>query len=487
MAAPIASTSSGRLRGASAPGGLVWRGIPYATAARFEAPRPVEPWAGERDATTPGAQAPQLPSVLDQMLGPATLEQSEACLTLDVWTPPEIAPGGDPVLVWIHGGAFTNGTGAAPWYDGTAFCRAGCVLVSINYRLGAFGFLAVPELGNTAGNLGLLDQIAALRWVQGEIAAFGGDPGNVTVFGESAGGTSVVSLMTSPLAEGLFHRAWAMSPSLSQLRSAERARAVATDLVAAAGLGGGDAARLRDLPVEQLLEAQGEILRRRDPFTAFAPTPDGAVLPAAGLLAALEQSWGSSLPLVLGTTTDEMALFMAFDPQVQGLDDAGLERRAQPLFGERTPAILAAYRKALPGSPPSRIATAIATDHTFRMPATRVAEARSAATRTGDTWMYSFAWPTPVFGAILGSCHGLDIPFAFHALDGPGVALFTGTGDDRAAVADAFHGAIVAFARDGAAGWPAYELRRRAVRRFDSGTEPVVLDDPDPALHALYR
>jgi para-nitrobenzyl esterase len=486
MDAPVVSTSYGRLRGASAPGGLVWRGIPYATAERFAPPRPVEAWAGERDATIPGAQAPQLPSILD-MLGPATLAQSEACLTLDVWTPPTPtpAPGGHPVLVWIHGGAFTNGTGAAPWYDGTAFCRAGCVLVSINYRLGVLGFLAAPELGPTAGNLGLLDQIAALRWVRDEIAAFGGDPGNVTVFGESAGGTSVVSLLTSPLAENLFHRAWAMSPSLTQLRSAERAQAVATELLAAAGLGAGGGARLRDLPVERLLEAQGEILRSSDPFTAFAPTPDGAVLPAAGVTTAIGRCWGDAVPLVLGTTTDEMALFMAFDRKVQGLDDAGLERRARPLFGERTPAVLAAYRDALPGSPPSRIAAAIATDHTFRMPATRVAETRAVATGTSSTWMYSFAWPTPVFGGVLGACHGIDIPFAFHALDGPGVALFTGTGEDRVAIADAFHGAIVAFARDGAIDWPTYEPRRRAVQRFD--TEPVVVADPDPALHALYR
>lgn len=480
---PTATTSRGAVQGEEAGGVAVWRGIPYATADRFAPPVPIERWAGTRPATSPGPQAPQLPSILDRMLGPASLPQHEQCLTLDVWAPPPEPGSRRPVLVWIHGGAFTNGTGAAPWFDGSAFVRAGCVLVSCNYRLGALGFLANPALDPAAGNLGLLDQLAALTWVREEVAAFGGDPANVTVFGESAGGLSVVTLLTSGLAEGRFDRGWAMSPSLSQLRTAERARGAADELAQAAGLSLDDVDGWRTLPVDALLSAQAEVLRGKDPFTAFAPTPDGIVVPSEGVIASSPGGWGAAVPLVLGTTRDEMSLFTAFDPQVQGLDDAGLERRAQRLFGERTPAVLAAYHAARPGAAPSRLATAIATDHGFRMPATRVAELRQAV--GSPTWLYWFTWATPVFGGVLGSCHGIDIPFAFHALSAPGVELFTGTGADRAAVADALHGAIVAFARDGSVTWPRYAPGTRAVWQVD--VEPAVVLDPEPALRALYE
>jgi para-nitrobenzyl esterase len=483
MPTTIASTSRGGLQGEERGEGVVWRGIPYATAERFAPPELVHAWTGTRSADRPGPQAPQLPSVLDRMLGPASLPQHEQCLTLDVWAPPPEPGARRPVLVWIHGGAFTNGTGAAPWFDGAAFVRAGCVLVTCNYRLGALGFLAAPALGPAAGNLGLLDQISALTWVREEIAAFGGDPGNVTAFGESAGGLSIVALLTSPLAEGRFDRAWAMSPSLSQLRTQERALDAADELARAAELSLDDADGWRALPVDTLLAAQAEVLGGKDPFTAFAPTPDDIVVPAAGVIASSSTGWGTTVPLVLGTTRDEMSLFTAFDPQVQGLDDAGLERRAQPLFGERTPAVLTAYRAAMPGALPGQLATAIATDHGFRMPATRVAELRQSV--GAPTWLYWFTWPTPVLGGVLGSCHGVDIPFAFNALAIAGVDFFTGTAPERSVVADAFHGAIVDFARDGSVSWPRYEPATRAVWQVD--VEPAVIHDPDPALRVLYE
>ena len=174
------------------------------------------------------------------------------------------------------------------------------------------------------------------------------------------------------------------------------------------------------------------------------------------MIASSSTGWGAAVPLVLGTTRDEMSLFTAFDPQVRGLDGAGLERRAQPLFGERTPAVLRAYRATMPGAPPGRLATAIATDHGFRMPATRVAELRQSV--AAPTWLYWFTWATPVLGGVLGSCHGVDIPFAFHALSVAGVEFFTGTAPERNAVADAFHGAIVDFARDGSSAGRATSL-----------------------------
>jgi para-nitrobenzyl esterase len=475
-------TTAGRLRGAATPGGVAFKGIPFATAARFAPPGPIEPWEGTRDALACGPQAPQSPSILDHMFGEARLAQSEDCLSLNVWTP-AVDDRARPVLVWIHGGAFTNGTGAAPWYDGAAFVREGCVLVTCNYRLGALGFLAHPGLGRTAGNLGLLDQLAVLRWVHDEIRAFGGDPGNVTAFGESAGGCSVLALLASPLAEGLFHKAWAMSPSLSQLRSLDRARQVAADVAGAAGLAPDDGEGLRSLPVDALLDAQAAALSQHDPFTAFAPTPDGEVLADSDVPSASAAGWGAAVPLVLGATRDEMALFTAFDPAVQRLDRDGLLARLAGSFGDRANDALAAYVRAYPGATPATLASAIATDHAFRMPATRVAEVRSAA--GAPTWLYSFTYATPAFGGLLGSCHALDVPFAFHTLDAPGVTMFTGDGPERTAVASAYHGAIAALARDDTVGWPQYDLAARPVYRFDAECELV--KDPQPELHALYR
>jgi para-nitrobenzyl esterase len=478
----VVATSTGPVRGDQGPAGLVFRGIPFASAGRLAPPAPPAVWQSVYEATAFGPQSPQLPSFLDQMLGPAALASAEDCLTLNLWTP---AADGEarPVLVWIHGGAFTNGTGAAPWYDGTSFARDGCVLVTVNYRLGAFGFLHLHDAEGPTGNLGLLDQLAALRWVQENISAFGGDPGNVTVFGESAGGASVLAVLSSPLSEGLVRRAWAMSPSITQLRSRERAAEAAAEVLEALGLPVDDAHAVHRLPTEALLDAQRKVLARLDgAFTAFAPTPDGVVVPAAGVVDALGTGVARDIPLVLSTTRDEMALFTAFDPAVQSLDDAGLARRARPFFGERTSEAIDVYRAHRPGASVPWLAAAISTDVTFRGPATRLAEARASI--GAPTWLAWFTWPTPVFGGVLGSCHGLDIPFVFDVLGAPGVGMFTGTGAERAAIATAFHGALTAFAHGDDPAWPAYDIERRAVWRIDNPCE--VVDDPEPGLRALW-
>jgi para-nitrobenzyl esterase len=481
-------TPSGRLRGERLDDADVFRAIPYAAPPvgqrRFRPPAPAEGWTGERDALSFGASAPQLTGTLEAYFGGRAAEQSEDCLTLNVWAPRGEGP--HPVLVWIHGGAFVTGAAATPWYSGRPFARSGCVLVSINYRLGALGFTHLADHDGerfaASGNLGLLDQIAALQWVSDNIAAFGGDAGNVTIFGESAGGASVVALLATPAASGLFHRAIAQSPSITQLRSRERAREAADELLSALRLDPTDIGGLVDVPLDQLIAAQAELIKNpAKGFTAFAPTPDGVVL-LSRPSEALADGAAGGVPVLLGTTRDEMHLFTFADPAYATMDDAALQARAERVFDGDAAAAIAAYRAARPGYAPGQLASAIATDQTFRVPADRAAEALAA---TGSpVWSYWFTYPSPVFDGLLGACHGLEIPFVFGNLHQRGVQLFTGDGDDRLPIGAEMHDAWVAFARDGDPGWPRWDRTRRATRVF--GPPGGVVADPEPELRSLW-
>jgi para-nitrobenzyl esterase len=477
----LAHTSLGAIRGVEHEGTAVFKGIRYATAARFAAPRPVGPWEGELDATRYGPQCHQVPGALERLLGSGSLPFSEDCLHLNVFTP-SAGDGQRPVLVWIHGGAFTTGSGAMPWYHGSNLARSGdVVVVTLNYRLGALGFVELPAdvaVPDAAGpNAGLLDQLTALRWVHDHIGAFGGDPENVTIFGESAGGASVVALLAARAAEGLFAQALAMSPSIPQLRTLERAAEAGVHLLAAAGVA---ADALPALPIERLMEAQAEVLASGgDRFTAFAPTADGVVLDTHPLATAA----ASPVPLVIGTTRDEMRLFTAFDPAYGGLGRDDVVRRAARHFGDdRAEAAVAAYEAARPGASPAQLASAIATDEVFRIPAQRLAARRADA--GNPTWMHWFTFATPAFGGVLGACHGLDIPYAFDNLARPGVELFTGDGTDRQGVADTFAEAVIRYSRTGDPGWAGYDTACRTTFVIDVDGGPQ--EDPEAALRALW-
>ncbi len=464
------TTGTAAFVGTERQGVSVFTGIRYATAARFERPVPVAP-AGTVDATRRGTQCPQVLGMLEQAMGVGDLPMSEDCLFLNVWT-----PGADdrrrPVVVWIHGGAFITGTGAMPWYDGVSLARRGeVVVVTINYRLGVFGYLGTS-------NLGTCDQLAALDWVQHNIASFGGDPDNVTVFGESAGGSGLLALMAIPGASTRFHRGWAMSPSITQLRDAHRAAGASDELLAAAGVASID--ELRSLPVETLLAAQQEVFNRPgDGFTAFSPTVDGD-LHIGGIA---DAAAASGIPLVIGTTRDEMQLFNAFNPAVTGLDDQGLQKAFTAVFGESAPTALDAYRHVRPGATNGQLLSAMQTDATFRAPARRAAEAASA--RGTQVWSYWFTQASKAFGGVLGSCHGIDIPFAFHNLDAPGVAMFLGGSPGATEAADAFSDALLSFARDGVPGWDRYSVDRRATMEFCATSG--VIEDPERELRELWE
>ena len=487
---PKVEIAQGRLRGAERDGVQQFRGIPYAQPPvgerRFLPPGPAPAWEGERDATRSGANSVQVPDGLMAMLGGNSLETSEDCLFLDVFT-----PGCDdarrPVMVWIHGGGFLTGSGSIPWYDGSALATRGdVVVVTINYRLAALGFLWLGDLDpayRSSGVNGLLDQVAALEWVSGNIAAFGGDPDNVTIFGESAGGMSVSTLLAMPRAHGLFHRAIAQSGAAHNTFTPSTAAAVTARVME--GLGVDDLAGLLAASPEAIADvgAKVEAGLMEDPSglggpsgialaMAFQPVVDGSFLPEQPLLA-IRAGRGAEVPLLTGTNLDEWNLFALMSPG--GLDDARLLERLERVFGDAH-VVRDTYLASRPDATPTEVWNAVLTDATFRIPAVRLVEAHAGAGR--PVWQYLFTWATPAFGGIAGSCHALELPFVFDKLDAPGAELLLGGVVDAElrALSAAMQDAWLAFARTGAPGWERWNAADRTVQRFDRQRE--LLRDP---------
>ena len=440
------------------------RNIVYATAARFAAPVRV---AAHEVRSSP-VQCPQVPGLLEQAMGTGAVAMNEDCLTLNVFAPARTEP--LPVLVWIHGGAFTNGTANASWYDGTNLAARGCVVVAINYRLGAFGFSGQADVG-------LLDQITALEWVRDNIGDFGGDASNVTIFGESAGGCSVLALIAAPRAASLFHRAWAMSPSIGQLRTPQRA-AQSQELLLKE-LAVSTVADAKNASVDHVLAAQGRMLRDpKDIVTMFSPTVGGDVLPAD----AHRRVHDDKRPLVIGTLRDESRLWVAMNPAAAQLTETQARAHYAERFGNDADRAWQAYSRLRPGSTPAQMLAALQSDESFRAPAWRVIDGRDRA--GSATWSYFFTWPTPVFGGVLGACHGLDIPFVFDNITVPGVDMFIGQSKAHRPIADALSGALLQFARTGSAPWQATESKRTTMQ-IDERSD--VLIDPERALYDLWN
>jgi len=457
------------IRGIDRDGVQEFRGIRYAVCERLAPPVDIESWEPGFSATSFGAQAPQVPGPLEKLLATDDIESSEDCLFLNVVTPAR-DHGRRPVLVFVHGGAFVTGSGSMPWYDGAPLATRGdVVVVTINYRLGALGFL-----GNR--NLGSLDQISALRWVGRNIESFGGAPDRVTIFGESAGGASVVSLLAAPAADDLFHQAWAMSPSIPQLR--DPGTAARTERLLLEQIGGAGVDDVLTLSVDDVLSAQAGDPALTNDLQSFAPTEKTAVFPHT----IVDRAASDPRPLVVGTTRDEMALFTVFDRRRSSWDHDDLVREFRRRFPDDTSAAIDRYRRARPGETANQLVSALQTDELFRQPARRLAEARS---RHGhDAWMYLFDQTSSAFGGQLGSCHGLDLPFAFDTLSARGAEMFTGSDARLAEVAEQFSGSLIEFARTGEPGWPRFETTRRTTRRI--GPSPAVVDDPDAEIRRLW-
>lgn len=452
-------------------GSAEYRGLRYATADRFAPPVDADPISEPVSADSWGPLSPQNPGFLELMAGYDASAADENCLVLNVFTPPGANDTSNlPVMFWIHGGAYLTGGGSLAWYHGANLARRGAVVVTINYRLGVLGYL-----GRT--NLGTLDQISALRWVSRNIRAFGGNPDNVTVFGESAGGSAIVALMAAPSAAGLFHRAWAMSPSIGQLRDSDRADEAQRELLEIAGATSPE--ELAALSVDALLAAQATLVTRPSRgYDHFSPTSGGAGLPDEILGAAAK----CPVPLVIGTTRDENKLFTAFDEAARAATETDRDRVLHETFGDCAHRARETYG-ARRGGEPWEMISAVATDVAFRQPAIRLASARSSAGT--PTWMYWFTHASTAFGGRFGSCHALDLPFAFSTLDADGAGAFTGESVDHPAVAERFGHELLSLATHGHPSWAQYDLDKR--HTLEIAAEPTLLSDPESDIRVLFH
>jgi para-nitrobenzyl esterase len=484
MGNTIIETQYGKVQGTVDGPVSVWKGIPFAQAPvgelRFRAPQKPASWAGVRDATAFGLASAQAGSM--GFFSSSPEPSGEDCLFLNIWS-----PGADdkrrPVLFWIHGGAFVLGSGSTPWYDGTAFARNGdVVVVTINYRLGALGFLHLADIDGAgerfSSNCGLLDQIAALEWVRDNIAAFGGDPENITLFGESAGAMSIGALLAMPGAKGLYRRAILQSGASHTVQSRESATQVAQALLAALELQ--KVTDLVNVPLEQLLAVQSQV-SAEDRGLAYRPVIDGITLPQP--IEAIAQGSADGISLLIGTNRDEMRLFTVMDPAQAVFSMPQLEK----LFGGRAEQVAATYEALSPSLEDAWID--ILTDRTFRIPAIRLAEQQAA--RGASVWMYRFDWATPVFGGVLKSCHALEVPFVWNNLDQSGVSMLTGDSPVRQKIADTMHAAWIAFARTGDPGtsdlpeWRVYDTELRATQLFNE--EDQVVNDPQSGEREIWQ
>ena len=501
MSEPITTTTHGKVQGIEKLGCLQFRGIPFAAPPvgelRWKAPQPAHAWDGVRDATEFGPMCPQVAGTMEALAGgahPQPDPMSEDCLTLNVWTP-AIDDAKRPVMVWIHGGAFATGSGRIPWYSGHNFARDGVVLVTINYRLNAFGFLELGELFGDelrgSGSVGIADQVAALRWVRDNIASFGGDPSNVTIFGESAGGMSVGTLLATPSAKGLFSKAIPQSGAAHATLTVDVATRIAKRFIEVAGVEPGDVDALYALSTDDIIEtvtklgaetAGDEIFGRDYAGMTMASQPViGTELIPRSPIDAIRDGAAKDVAVLVGTTLEEWKLFTLMAPP-----ESLRQRAIRPLRnlceqgGKPVDELVGAY-EAKVGDSELDLRNALETDRIFRIPAIRLAEAQVA--HGAPVWMYRFDWKTPAFDGKMGACHALEIPFVFDNLDAPGVGDFTG-GAAPQTLATTAHDAWVSFAKTGEPGWAPYDVERRATMLLD--TESRVVDDPDADLREVW-
>ncbi|MFD9902858.1 carboxylesterase/lipase family protein [Streptomyces sp. NPDC059063] len=487
--APDVPTVSGRVQGQWEAGVAVFRGIPYAQPPvgplRLAAPEPALPWEGTRRADAFGEPSPQS-RAFGPLAGPETGAQSGNWLTVNVWSP-DPGAAGLPVLVWFYGGVYLVGTCDGPTYDGAELARRGTVVVTFNYRLGAEGY---GHFEGAVPNRALLDQVAALRWVRDNIAAFGGAPDRVTVFGESAGAGAIAALLAMPRAAGLFHRAVAQSvpgPFYGTALAADIGAAVAAELESAPTLAGMAAATpgaLRDAAdtvlhkMPQYEPRWGQAARARMPF---APVVDGEVLPRSPW-EALRSGQSAQVHLMVGHTRDETRLFTALAGQLGQVTD---EEAAHTLAwfapdedGQR------AYRRGHAAADPTTLRDLVVSDWLFRMPSLHLAQAHVEG--GGTSHMYELTWEAPGRGGTLAACHGLDVPLVFGTLRGGIATLLLGEDppDEAAALSAEMRTAWAAFAATGDPGWAPYRVQERLTRVFD--VEPHTTPYPEETSRLIW-
>jgi para-nitrobenzyl esterase len=506
---PVVETTAGRISGAIVEGIAAFKSVPYGAptsgANRFKPPHLPEPWAGVRDATAYLGHAPQAglrsvprPELADFSGAPDTSPESEDCLTLNVWTP--ATDGKRPVMVWFHGGAFSYGTANSPRLQGSRLARRGdVVVVCVNQRLNIFGFLDLSAVGGAeyarSGNAGTLDMVAALEWVRDNIARFGGDPHNVTIFGESGGGGKVCTLMAMPAARGLFHRAIVQSGAAVRLREPERATKLTDAVLRQLGIDKSSLDQLQTVPAAQLLAAVPPAQQAIGPAALplidrypFGPTVDGDVLPRHPFEPDAPPV-SAEVPLLIGDMKSEMTSFLATDDKIwhRTLTEAELRDRVAKVAGTHAERVIDTYRRLLPGANPAERLIATLTDSNFRIRSLLVAE-RKAMQRAAPVYMYSFEWETPLFDGRLKAPHALDVPFTFDTID-----LTNATDRSPAAhrLAATMAETWATFARDGVPAhpaipqWPVYATDRRSTMLLDA--EWRVADDLRGETRRLWQ
>jgi para-nitrobenzyl esterase len=484
---PVVETTSGKIRGVIQAGTHTFRGVPYGASTagsnRFMPPRKPEPWTGVRDVFQNGPTAPQLSAPPNALIlnhkEPAL--QGEDCLVINLFTPGLNEGRKRPVMVWLHGGGFASGAGSAHSFDGTYLARSGdVVVVSVNHRLNIFGYLYLADAGGEkyadSGNAGLLDVVAVLEWVRDNITQFGGNPGNVTLFGQSGGGLKISTLLAMPPAKGLFHKAIIESGSLLKGIPREDANKTTQRILTKLGLQTNQVDELQSLPVERLLSAIDN--RGSAPGTApfsLAPVVDGRSLPRDPFDPAAPNI-SADVPLIIGSVNTEGTFFTPPDSPLFTLDDAGMRTRLMPRFGEATDKLVELYRKEMPNASPSQIYFLI---NAFPSAAITQAERKSAQGKA-PVYMYLFTWETPVEGGKRHSPHTVELPFVFNnVLEQPEEV---GNGPELQPLADKVSGAWTAFARTGspsspgAPKWLAYTAGERQTMIINN--EWKLVNDP---------
>jgi len=505
----IAETTAGKVRGFIRNGIYTFKGIPYGGptggSARFLPPTKPKPWAGVRSSMAYGYVCPQEPRLgwlsdeLSWVFDWDDGRPGEDCLRLNIWTPGLNDNRKRPVMVWLHGGGYQAGSGQEqPGYYGENLSRRGeVVVVSLNHRLGILGFLNLAEFGEpyaSSANVGMLDLVAALQWVHDNIANFGGDPGNVTIFGQSGGGGKVGVLMAMPAAQGLFHRAVVQSGSLLRQFTPDVSVKVTAAVLAELGLNASQIDQLQTLPADRLIGAGIAGLKKVAPpirpekwtildWIGWQPTVDGKVLPAHSFDPAAP-AVSANVPLMVGTCLNEFSVSI-LNPKLESLTDEELRTRVSAMFGPKNVRIIEAFHRGHPNARPVELWELIT--NVFRPLAVKQAE-RKAALGAAPAFIYIFKWPSPVLDGKFRSFHCLEIPFVFYNTDV--YATMTGGGPEARALAEKVSDAWISFARTGNPNhprlpkWPAFEADRGATMIFDKQCEVKNAPDRDE-LRAL--
>ena len=489
----VAETTYGRVRGTEVSGIKIFKGIPYGATTtgqnRFMPPVAPAKWSGVRDALAYGSSAPQSEPGARRAASAIAVAaaglpaESEDCLVLNVWTPAVRDNRKRPVMFWCHGGGFATGSGSSPVTEGLNLARRGdVVVVTINHRLNVLGFTSLEEAGGpefaSSGDVGMLDIVAALRWVRDNIAEFGGDPNTVMIFGQSGGGRKVSTLLAMPSAKGLFHRAIIESGATLRLVEPDQGTRVARELMTTLGIPKERVRDLQSVPIDRMMSAYFEVVRRMnvDQMTqGFSPLADGTEVhhpfhPTASTVSA-------DVPVMLGSTRTELT--SSAQEADFSLTDAAMRGRVRQLIGNAADSAIQVYQKANPGATASDIYFLIASDYRYSGPVMKIAE-RRAALGKGPVYLYYFRWETPVDGGRLKSPHTIEIPFAFDNVQA--AKRLTGGGPEAMALADKVSDTWIAFAKTGNPNqpkmprWPAFNAKERPTMVFN--TESRVVNDP---------